>query len=69
MSSEIDYVELASEIAEIARTTTDPDTGGKLVKLAGRLLCEAGVPDHEHGGGGALPGGWPSETAAFAEHA
>lgn len=51
----INLLELAEEIAEIARTTTDAETGMKLVRLAQRLLSEAGLPD-ENAGGGSSPG-------------
>jgi hypothetical protein len=43
MNSNFDIVDLASEIAEIARTTTDPDTGHSLMRLVHRLLTEAGL--------------------------
>jgi hypothetical protein len=44
MSDRIDVVELAHEIAKIASTTTDPDTGRQLMKLVERLLGQAGLP-------------------------
>ncbi len=44
MADEIDPVELACEIAEIASTTRDPETGRRLVTLADRLLTPAGLP-------------------------
>ena len=44
MTIKIDIVELAHEIAEIARTTTDPETGRLLIELVKELLREAGMP-------------------------
>jgi hypothetical protein len=43
MATEIDVEELAREIAEIASTTRDPDTGRRLMELVERLLREAGM--------------------------
>jgi hypothetical protein len=43
MSSGSDILDLASEIAEIARMTTDPDTGRCLMRLVHRMLTEAGL--------------------------
>jgi hypothetical protein len=44
MSDRIDVVELAREIAKIASTTTDPETGRLLMELVERLLEQAGLP-------------------------
>lgn len=44
MNSKTDIVELARELAEIARMTTDQETGQLLVGLVERLLREAGLP-------------------------
>jgi len=44
MNDRIDIVELARELAEIARTTTDQKTGRLLMELIERLLQEAGLP-------------------------
>jgi hypothetical protein len=41
MTNKIDIVELAHEIAEIARTTTDPETGRLLIELVNKLLSRA----------------------------
>ena len=54
MTPEIDLVELASEIAEIARTAADSATAAKLLALADRLRSEAGLPSA--GGGDPPPG-------------
>jgi hypothetical protein len=43
MTNKTDLEELAREIAEIARTTNDPDTAQKLMELAERLLRESGL--------------------------
>jgi division protein CdvB (Snf7/Vps24/ESCRT-III family) len=40
----IDLAQLAREIAEIARTTKDPDTARQLLELVEMLLREAGLP-------------------------
>ena len=54
MNNGSDIVELASEIAEIARTTTDADAGRRLMRLVHRLLTEAGLdPASEQGGASA----------------
>jgi hypothetical protein len=55
MTLRIDPAELAGEIADIARTTTDAETARSLLELAGRLLSEAGLPGGQ--GGGDLPPG------------
>jgi hypothetical protein len=47
MTDEIDAVELARELAEIARTTTDPRTGELLIELINRLLGGAGLPSDD----------------------
>jgi hypothetical protein len=44
MTNKIDIVELAHEVAEIARTTTDPKTGRLLIELVNKLLRGAGLP-------------------------
>jgi hypothetical protein len=44
MADEIDPVEWAYEIARIASTTGDPETGRRLVNLVDRLLTTAGLP-------------------------
>jgi hypothetical protein len=44
MSHVIDLVELAHEIAGIASTTTDPETGRRLLKLVEKLMQAAGLP-------------------------
>jgi hypothetical protein len=57
MAHNSDIVELATEIAEIARRTTDPETGLRLMRLVHRLLTEAGLdpePDRDVAGAGAL---------------
>ena len=43
MAHNSDIVDLASEIADIARSTTDPETGMRLMRLVHRLLTEAGL--------------------------
>ena len=58
MSHRSDIVDLASEIADIARSTTDAETGVRLMRLVHRLLTEAGLdpePDQDGPGAGALP--------------
>lgn len=51
MSDKTDIVELAEELAELARTTRDAQTGLRLMKIVDRLLTEAGLPEAEEGGG------------------
>ena len=60
MTPTIDLVELAGEMAEIARTTTDADAAVKLLRLVERLLTEVGLPDSDadEGGGEPPPGDW-----------
>jgi hypothetical protein len=49
MANEIDLEGLAREVAEIAGTTTDPDTAERLMELVERLLREAGLrPPDRH---------------------
>ena len=58
MNNSSDMVDLANEIAEIARTTTDADTGHRLMRLVHRLLTEAGLdpePGQDGPSAGALP--------------
>jgi hypothetical protein len=66
MTGETDLVQFAAEIAEIARITTDPAMGEKLIRLAGRLLAEARLPD---AGGGDPPSHWFSVPADCPEYA
>jgi hypothetical protein len=64
MSGEIDIVELAYEIAEVARTTSDPEAGLWLTELAKRLLEAAGLATtHDEEGGGEPPTHWLSAPA------
>ena len=58
MSELTDIVDLADEIAEIARDTSDRATGRLLMNLVHRLWTEAGLDHDQHsgGGGGELPG-------------
>jgi hypothetical protein len=44
MPNDTDLLDLARKIAEIASTTTDPETGRQLMELVERLLREAGLP-------------------------
>ncbi len=44
MAYAIDLVQLACDIAAIASTTADPETGRRLVELVDRLLTTAGLP-------------------------
>jgi len=60
MSEEIDPLELADELAEIARTTRDSITGERLMSLVRRLMEQAGLPPDE-AGGGEPPNSWLSE--------
>ncbi len=54
MAQNSDIVDLASEIAQIASSTTDPETGLRLMRLVHRLLTEAGLdPEPEQDGAGA----------------
>jgi hypothetical protein len=55
-----DITDLVDELAEIARTTTDPETGKRLMELIERLLRDAGLPP-ENGGGGRPPSDWVME--------
>jgi hypothetical protein len=61
MNSNSDIVELASEIAEIARTTTDPEAGRRLMQLVHRLLTEAGLDPEQNQGSAGL---YKTRTAA-----
>jgi len=55
MAQNSDIVDLASEIAQIASSTTDPETGLRLMRLVHRLLTEAGLdPEPDQDGAGAL---------------
>jgi hypothetical protein len=56
MTERTDIVDLANEIADIARQTSDPDTGRLLMDLVHRLWTEAGLGSDETSGGGDLPG-------------
>lgn len=60
MSDDLDPVELADELASIARSTQDPVTGARLLQVVRRLLTQAGLPADDLGGGG-LPSPWVSE--------
>jgi hypothetical protein len=51
VSNHIDLSDLADELAEIARTTTDVQTGVRLMKVVERLLEEAGLLRGNEGGG------------------
>ena len=44
MAYAIDLVQLVCDIAAIASTTGDPETGRQLVDLVDRLLTAAGLP-------------------------
>jgi hypothetical protein len=44
MADAIDLVQLACDIAAIASTIGDPETGRRLVNLVDRLLTTAGLP-------------------------
>jgi hypothetical protein len=52
---EIDLVELADELVEIARKTSDPETGYLLLEVVHRLLTAAGLPRDDETGGGDSP--------------
>jgi hypothetical protein len=54
----IDLSDLADELAEIARTTTDAQAGARLMEVVERLLEEAGFRGGE--GGGEPPSDWLS---------
>ena len=56
MSQSTGIVDLADEIAEIARDTPDQATGRLLMELVHRLWTEAGLDADEECGGGELPG-------------
>jgi hypothetical protein len=58
MADNSDIVDLAGEIADIARSTTDAETGLRLMRLVHRLLTEAGLdpePEQDATATGALP--------------
>ena len=57
MSDRARIIELADELAEIARTTTDAATGVQLTNIVERLLTEAGVLPDDEAGGGDVPNG------------
>ncbi|HEY1934354.1 MAG TPA: hypothetical protein VGG99_20285 [Acetobacteraceae bacterium] len=61
MCNELDRLELAHKLAEIARTTRDAATGTRLLELVNRLLADAGLPDDDDIGGGEPPTHWMSE--------
>ena len=61
MSDAPNPIELTAELAEIARTTADPETGRQLMVLVHRLLTGAGLPLGDDGGGGELPASWLSD--------
>ena len=57
MAQNSDIVDLANEIADIARGTTDPETGLRLMRLVHRLLTQAGLdpePDQDLSSAGVL---------------
>jgi hypothetical protein len=60
MAMNLDPMELADELAEIARTTRDAQTGDLLMAIVDRLLTKAGLPD-SLGGGEKPPSGWLTE--------
>ena len=60
MANNIDIVDLAREIAEIARATRDTDTGEALIGLVRKLLEAADLPPDVFGGGDAPPSFWVS---------
>jgi hypothetical protein len=57
----VNILPVVDAIAEIARTTHDPETARLLMELAQRLLEEAGLPPDDHRGGGELQNGWVSD--------
>ncbi len=63
MTDKIDPVELAYTIAEIARTTPDPETGRRLMQLVETLLGVASLPSDDSVGGGEPPCEWVSARA------
>ncbi|MGA9013940.1 MAG: hypothetical protein WB509_15720 [Acetobacteraceae bacterium] len=63
MTNKVDPVDLARELAEIARTTTDPETGRRLAELVKRLLAAAGLPPDDEAGGGEVPTEWVHQIA------
>ena len=63
MTNKMDPVELARELGEIARTTTDPETGRRLAELVKRLLAAAGLPPDDEPGGGETPTEWVHQIA------
>ena len=56
MSERTDIVNLADQLADIAKGTQDRATGRLLMDLVHRLWTEAGLDPGENFGGGALPG-------------
>ncbi len=58
MNESTDLLDLATGLADIARTTTDVVTGRRLMALVDRLLTEAGLPADR--GGSDLPHRWPA---------
>lgn len=70
MHEEFDLLDLADEIAEIARVTVDPRTARQLLHLVSRILARAGLAgldddddDDGDGGGDEPPGHLASEAA------
>lgn len=62
MRGEFDPVDLADELAEIARATRDPATATRLLDLTQRLLAGAGLEEDDDGGG-EMPNGWRADLA------
>lgn len=60
MPTDIDLVKLADELAEIARTTRDAQTGERIMLVVERLLVSVGLSEDGQGGG-ELPSGWFAE--------
>jgi hypothetical protein len=56
----IDLSDLADELAEIARTTTDAQAGARLMEVVERLLVEAGLLRGDEGGGELPSNGQPA---------